>query len=190
MKKILFVNACVRPISRTRKLAQTVLDLLNGEVEELRLYDEKIPPLDLPALERREECVKAVDFSDQAFNYAKQFAAADVIVVAAPYWDLLFPAVLRNYLEAITVTGLTFCYTPQGFPKGLCNAKQLIYVTTAGGPVGDRSYGYEYVKALAQNFYGIPDVCCFMAEGLDIAGADTEEILKKTVEQIAETFGA
>ena len=190
MEKILFVNACVRPVSRSCELAQTVLELLHGEVEEVRLYEERIQPLDLCALESRDECVRTGDFSDSAFLYAKQFASADTIVIAAPYWDLLFPAVLRTYLETVTVTGLTFRYTPQGFPQGLCRAKRLIDVTTSGGPVGDRNYGYEYVKALANTFYGISDVQCFMAEGLDIAGADTKELMKKAKDHIAEMLGA
>lgn len=41
------------------------------------------------------------------FKYAKQFAEADEIVIAAPYWDLAFPATVRIYFEAITVTGIT-----------------------------------------------------------------------------------
>ena len=183
-------HVSLRPASRTCNLARTVLELLTGEVEELCLYEENIPPLDLRTLERREQCVRSEDFSDPLFLYAKQFASADAIVIAAPYWDLLFPAVLRAYLEAVTVADITFRYTPEGFPQGLCRAKQLIYLTTAGGPIGDRSYGYEYVRALAQTFYGIPDVRCFMAEGLDIVGADTEGIMKKARELVTETLGA
>jgi FMN-dependent NADH-azoreductase len=38
------------------------------------------------------------------------------------------------------------------------------------------------VKALAQGFYGIRDVCQVKAEGLDMIGADVEEILNKALE--------
>lgn len=54
------------------------------------------------------------DYRDPLFRYAKQFAQAADIVVAAPYWDLSFPAILKVYLEQICVTGLTFQYTPEG----------------------------------------------------------------------------
>ena len=37
MKKILFVNACVRPESRTMILARHLLAKLEGEIEELDL---------------------------------------------------------------------------------------------------------------------------------------------------------
>ena len=105
--------------------------------------------------------------------------------MAAPYWDLSFPAALRVYLEHITITGLTFRYTPYGRPEGLCRAGRLIYVTTSGGPMGDPSYGYGYIRTLANTFYGIGDVRCFRAENLDIFGADVEGILQKALGEIA-----
>ena len=38
------------------------------------------------------------------------------------------------------------------------------------------------MKALAQTFYGIDDVCQIKAEGLDVIGADVEDILNKALE--------
>ncbi|MBQ7193498.1 MAG: NAD(P)H-dependent oxidoreductase [Synergistaceae bacterium] len=109
------------------------------------------------------------------------FASADEIVIAAPYWDLSFPASLKNYVEAINVVGLTFGYGEDGRPYGLCRAKRLVYVTTAGGPILNEAYGYGYVRELAQGFYGIPEVVLVKAEGLDIVGADVEGILGEAV---------
>lgn len=185
MDSILFVNACVRPGSRTLELARHVLDKLSGRVEEVRLYDEQIPPLDPEGMQTREAAVREGDFTAPVLRYARQFAAADTVVIAAPYWDLLFPAVVRAYFEAVTVTGITFRYTPEGLPTGLCKAKKLIYVTTAGGPIGAYNFGYDYVKALSQLYYGIPEVSCFTAEFLDIIGADVPAIMaaaKQTVD--------
>lgn len=114
MNKVLFINACVRPESRTCRLAREVLKRLPGEPEELRLYEEPIEPLDQETLEKRTELVARGDYRDPQFRYAKQFAQAADIVVAAPYWDLSFPSILKVYLEQICVTGLTFQYTPEG----------------------------------------------------------------------------
>lgn len=186
MDKILFINACPRPQSRTYELAQHVLGKLDGQIEELRLYDEQILPLDMESMQLRDSCVRAGDLSAPILRYAKQFAESDTIVVAAPYWDLLFPAVVRAYFEAVTITGITFKYSPEGFPIGLCKAKKLIYVTTAGGPIGEYNFGFDYIKALAQLYYGIPEVTCFTAEFLDIIGADVTGIMnsaKKTVDK-------
>ena len=90
----------------------------------------------------------------------------------------MFPALLKAYLEAITVSGLTFRYTEEGYPASLCRAKRLIYVTTAGGYIGAYDFGYQYVAALARGFFGITDISCVSAEGLDIVGADVDEILR------------
>ena len=133
MDNILFLNACIRPCSRTRELAGTLLQKLNGEVRELRLHEMNLPALDLIGMEKRDQAARDNNFSDPTFDAAKQFAAADVIVIAAPYWDLMFPAVLKTYLENITVNGITFCYSDQGRPQSMCKAKALHYVTTAGG---------------------------------------------------------
>lgn len=187
MGTILFVNACIRPQSRTHELAQHVLSKLDGPVEELRLYDEAVAPLDMDGMQKRDAAVRAGDLSAPILRYANQFARADTIVVAAPYWDLLFPAVVRSYFEAVTVTGVTFRYTPEGFPAGLCSAKRLIYVTTAGGPILSYNFGFDYVKALSQLYYGIPEVTCFTAENLDIVGADVHAIMaaaKETIDNV------
>ena len=42
-KRILFVNACVRKDSRTRRLAEHLLGLLGGNAEEARLEDAAFP---------------------------------------------------------------------------------------------------------------------------------------------------
>ena len=114
---------------------------------------------------------------------ARQFAMADEIVLAAPYWDLLFPAAVRAYFENVTITGITFKYSKEGVPIGLCRAKRLIYVTTAGGSVG-KNLGYEYVKELSEGLFKIPNVRCFKAEGLDIVGADIGAIMQKAIQEI------
>ena len=177
MEKILFINACVRPSSRTLDLAKHVLTKISGEVEQVNLYNEQFLPLDLEQIELRDNSAKSKDFSNSLFNHAKQFADADIIVIAAPYWDLMFPAVLKSYFENITVNGLTFCYGENGIPKGLCKAKKLIYITTSGGPI-KYNFGYDYVTALAKGFYGIQNIQLVKAECLDICGADVLEIMQ------------
>ena len=183
METILFINACARPHSRTYQLAQHVLQGFPGRVLEINLYEENIPPLDWSLLQQRENCVQQGDDSAAVFRYAKQFAEADVIVFAAPYWDLLFPAVVRSYLEAVTVAGITFQYE-NGMPAGLCAGRELIYVTTAGGVIGTRNFALEYLTALAHTFYGIPKVRSFTAEGLDIDGADIPAIMREAKNRV------
>lgn len=188
MKKILFINACVRPGSRTYLLAREVLKRLDGKTEEVKLCDENICPLDWEQLEKRDRLIMQKNFSDPLFKYANQFVEADEILIAAPCWDLAFPSVLRVYFEHITITGLTFEYSPEGVPTGLCNAGRIIYVATSGDPFAGQRHGYDYIKDLANSFYGIPDVMCFKAENLDIKGADVNGIIQKAIQDI-ETAG-
>ena len=110
----------------------------------------------------------------------------ETIVIAAPYWDLSFPAMLKQYLEQINVVGITFKYTEEGVPVGLCRARKLFYVTTAGGFYAPEDFGFGYVKALAQNYYGIPDVRKIEADGLDIDGADVDAIMKAAENALSE----
>lgn len=175
MEKILFINACVRENSRTFSLAKIALDKLNNDYTEVNLQRLGLRPLVRESLEKREHLVLQGDFSDDIFRYAKDFAAADTIVIAAPYWDLTFPALLKIYFEQITVCGITFKYE-KGAPHGLCKAKRLIYITTSGGEIF-RDFGFEYVKTLSEEFFSIPDVLCFKAQGLDVRGADVEKIM-------------
>ena len=175
---MLFVNACVRGESRTKRLADTLIQKLNVSCEEIRLHEIDFPVTDESFLKKRDRLIAEGAFDDPLFALARQFAGAEAIVIAAPYWDLSFPAALKQYFEQINVLGVTFKYTEDGFPVGLCRADQLYYVTTAGGSYVPHEFGFGYVKALAQNFYGIEDVRLIEASGLDIYGADPEEIVR------------
>ena len=174
---ILFINACVRENSRTLVLAQKLLRELSGEVTEVKLHEESIRPLDRELLKKRDALIQSGNMDDPMFRYAKQFAQADEIVIAAPFWDLSFPALLKIYMEQITVSGLTFEYI-DGRPCGLCKAKKLTYVTTSGGPIF-ADFGYEYIKTLAKNFYGIAETKAYRAMNLDVNMIAAEDVLTK-----------
>ena len=95
MSKLLFVNACIREESRTKLLADAVVKKWNGEVEEVDLTSGNIKPLDKETLKVRIAKQEAKDFSDPVFELAKQFKEAEAVVIAAPFWDYSFPAVLK-----------------------------------------------------------------------------------------------
>ncbi len=63
---------------------------------------------------------------------------------------------------------------------GMCKAKKLYYVTTAGGPYDGR-YSFEYLKTLVTDYFGIPEVELVKAEMLDIVGNDPEKILSESI---------
>ena len=174
---ILFVNACVRKNSRTLVLAKHILSNMSGEVIEVNLNQENILPLNRELLEKRERLISGQNKNDPMFYYARQFAEADEIVIAAPFWDLSFPGILKAYMEQITVSGITFEYN-NGIPCGLCKAKSLTYITTSGGPIF-ADFGYEYIKTLAKNFYGINETKAYRAMNLDVNMISAEDVLTK-----------
>lgn len=193
MKKLLFIDACVnRGISRTEQLAQTLLKEMNQngeyEIETLNLEDEDLKLFTGKESALRESLTRAGNFEGPLFTYAKQFAAADRIVVAAPYWDFSFPARMKCYLEQICVTGLTFTFSSKGIPGGLCHADSLHYVTTSGGSIGELNLGYEYLEKLCKVYYGINETVCYTAEGLDIEGNSVEKIMKEAEEKAVQKY--
>ena len=187
MKKLLFVNACVRgEASRTLELSRFYIDGFlaaekaagrNWGVEEVCLDSlDDLRPLDSTELALRDKLLAERDFSHKMFDHAKKIIAADHVVIGAPYWDLQFPALLKIYLERCSVTGLTFTYNDEGIPKGQCRAGSLMYITTSGSPIGDMNFGYDYIKGLCQLF-GIPKTYFASAEGLDIIENDPAKIM-------------
>lgn len=178
----LFINATVRERSRTVELAKFFLDEFCDEVREINLLNENIQPLNSESLLLRDKLVKEHITDHPILQYAKEFSRTDTIVIAAPFWDLSFPSLLKIYFEAVTVCGITFCYDNNA-PVGLCRANRLFYITTAGGPIIS-DFGFSYVKELAETFYGIKQTKCFRAEGLDIIGADVDGIMTKAKSEI------
>ena len=182
--KILFINACVREQSRTKRIADYLISHLSGEISEVKISEITFPVVDEAFLNKRDNLIVRQEFYSPLLNCARDFASADIIVIAAPFYDLSFPAALKQYFEQVNVNGITFHYTENGIPEGLCRGKKLYYVTTAGGPIYSDEYGFGYVKALARNFYGITDVVLIKADGLDVFGADVEGILQEIMQKI------
>ncbi len=191
MPTLLFVNACVRgKDSRTLQLCERLLERIREEnskdlafhIEEIRLSTENLLPLNYERLQRRQELLMQGQYEDTMFDYANAMASADMIVIGAPYWDMSFPSMLKIFFEAASVEGITFGYAEDGMPIGLCNASDMYYVTTSGGYIGECNFGFEYANALSK-LYGIEHAHFVSAQGLDMEGANVEEIMAQACEQ-------
>lgn len=176
---ILFVNACFGSQSRTEQIARAYLRRFT-DLSELILDNLYLEPLDTDILQNRDQCIAQENYSHSYFEYAHRFAEADEIVIAAPFWDLSFPAKLRIFLENICIPGLTFRYSEEGVPTGLCKAKKLTYITTSGGPFLP-DFSYNYIRALATEFFGIGQTNLIYAENLDLAGSDSRAIVAECI---------
>ena len=184
--KLLYIDCCisVHEVSRTKLLADTFLSAWRAahpqdEIETLDLKNLDLSPLNPNTLVKREAALEEGRTDSAEFALARQFAAADRIVTAAPFWELSFPAQLRLYIEHIAAAGITFGYAPQG-QIGLCRAEKLLFLTTAGGPMEGQNCGSDHWRALCP-FFGIPAYHFLGAPMQDVIELDHEAILRDTL---------
>lgn len=184
---ILYINCCIRKEdSRTLRLAGALLEKLeklDDQVEEVDLTRCHFAPLNRETLRERTECIEKGDLSSPLFESARQFARATTLVIAAPYWDLAFPSLLKVYLENIYVTGIVSRYSEEGEVIGLCKAQKFYFVTTAGGPYEEK-FSFGYLRALFENCFGVKESKLIAAQMLDVVGFDAEEILHQAIEKV------
>ena len=190
MKRILFVNACMRgpEQSRTWRLCRTFLDACRARWPGAEIVERDLTAAPLPVLTAQLDGARharlAQSPGDPMFAPAREMAGAELVVIGAPYWDLAFPAALKVYLEWASMLGVTFRYTQEGEQVGMSRAGELVFITTAGGPLEGQNYGFDYLKGLAAMF-GIPSARCLSAQELDIQGNDPEAILREAQERAA-----
>lgn len=167
--------------SATRRYYSAYLEKAEArDTEILELCGLEIAPLNRELLRRRDALCAQRRFEDGMFDLARQFQAAEEILIAAPYWDLSFPSLLRVYLENIMVSGLTFGYGADGRCVGYCRAERMLYFSTCGGDCRPRHLGFEYLRALC-GMLGIAECTPFIVEGMDIDPSRREEILARAV---------
>lgn len=192
MEKVLFLDACVRDReSRTKKLCDTYIQSFmkahpDAVLETVTLRRGAVQTHTEEKLEERDEYIRRRDFSQPMFDLARQYQEADYIIIGTPYWDLSFAAILKVYVENIIVADLTFRSTDAGF-VGLCRGRKMVYITTAGGSIGGKNYGYDYMCAIAE-MTGIDETQCIKADMLDIVGYDADAIMAETIKEIQEMF--
>lgn len=179
---LLYIEASPRGrgVSRTLLLADAFMDAFGRAWPDAQIVRHDVAAMGLeavdgPLLARREALIDRRAFDDPLFAPARDFARADAIVVTAPYWDLMFPAMLKVYVEHIFIRELTFRYENDR-PIGLCRARRALFLTTAGSPIGGYDFGTDYLRATF-GMLGIGQVDSVAAEGLDLAGADAEGLL-------------
>ncbi len=196
MKNVLFINGCVRgERSKTLRLAKSFLaEFEREQIVEVDLNGLKLAPLERESLDERDKNILKRNYDSPEFDLAKQFKKADLIVLAAPFWDGTFPAMVHVYLEKICVSGLTFALSETGY-NGLCAANQAVFFTTRGG-IYERGLAKEDERATGVlktifRMLGVDKLTTIAAEGLDIVGADVEAIISEAeakAKQLAKTW--
>ncbi|MCE5188798.1 MAG: NAD(P)H-dependent oxidoreductase [Eubacteriales bacterium] len=197
MINVLFIDCCIRgEQSRTKRLAEAFLSALSCRegvlIERLTLMDEPLIPFSNGFFWQRERLLEAGGLDHPRFRYAHQFQQADKIVIAAPFWDLSFPALLKVYIENLCVQGITFDCDEKTGTYGVCQAKKMLFLTTRGGAFenGPLDNGTKYLRDMAR-FFGIPEFTHIAADGLDLGREPAEAILERAIgraQEAAKTF--
>ncbi len=188
--KILFVNACPRgDASRTLALAKVFLEELRAAAPETEIITQdlcamNLQPITARTLALRESLCDARDWQHPMVQPAYEFASADAVLIAAPYWDLSFPSVLKIWVEQVYVRNLTFHYENDRC-IGHAVGKRAVYITTAGSLIGENDWGAMYMQAV-MNALGIPAFTSLRAEALDLDSSDVQAILAQARAQVCQ----
>ena len=191
MKTLIFIDACMRAGSRTRRIARPIISELSKKysVENVDLTKNIYPVADNYTLEDRNQGVVPAEHVDLAMR----LASADRIVIAAPFWDMSFPSALKVFFENMSLFGITF-NTNEKECYGLCKAEKVMYITSRGMNIstGDPlEQGTPYIKAIS-HLWGWGELNVVAAQNIDYSSAEEiEERIAKAIEdglEICKTF--
>lgn len=176
MKSLLFINACVREEhSRTLRVANAYLNSRKKN-EEVTVIERNLNKEALTYMTNHSFDSSMGEQRPMSTKLAEEFAKADEIVLAAPFWEFLFPAMVNCYFEAVSIVGQTFQYTDTG-SVGLCRAEHFTYIYTAGDYISKEDRLSETYLEKLTKLYGINKFSVIVADGLDIQGNDAEKIV-------------
>ena len=192
MKKLLYIDACIRNAeSRTKRIAEPVIESLRNsyDITALTLND-----LDLTVVQ--EELIRkrnGGDIDPTVMRWAETVRDADRIVIAAPFWDMSFPAALKVFFELCSIFNVTFTSDDKTC-HGNCKAEKLLYITTRGMNIatGDPlEQATPYLKALSW-LWGIGPLQVVAAQNMDyVSPAEIEEKIRTAISEgleIAKAF--
>ena len=197
MTNALYIDCCIRgEQSRTKKLAEAFLAAYGAREDvtltRLTLMDEPLIPFSNGFFWQREQLLERGALDHPRFRYAHQFQQAERVIIAAPFWDLSFPALLKVYIENLCVQGITFDCNDQNGCFGVCRAEKMLFLTTRGGALegNPMDNGTKYLSDMAK-FFGIPQFSHSAADALDQGLEPVDVILSRAIaraEECAKTF--
>lgn len=184
MKKLLFIDACIRGnVSRTKRIATPIIAELSKkyEIETLTINELNLEIVDDKLVEKRTSGI----ITPHVLKWAESIRDADRIVIAAPFWDMSFPAALKVFVELCSIFNVTF-RVDETKCIGNCKSEKFLYITTRGMNIktGDPlDQGTSYFKALSF-LWGLGEMIVVSAENIDYSSeAIIEEKIAKAIEE-------
>ncbi len=196
---VLYIKANPQPKSRTFQISDYFAEEYQknnpqDKITTLDLYKEDIDFLSAEDIAAVFGEKTPQSKSHPVLKYAYQFAQADKYIVAEPMWNLGVPAILKAYIDYVSVKDIAFHYTEHG-AEGLLAGKKAVNIVSRGGdycsePACFYELGDRYMKTIFA-FFGVTDYTTIFADELDIVGKDAQKIVeeaKKKAAEIAQIF--
>ncbi|MBC7991773.1 MAG: FMN-dependent NADH-azoreductase [Rhizobacter sp.] len=196
---ILQINSSSRTVgSHSSRLAADIVERLQAANPESALTLRDLGRTPHPALD--EAALQAL-FTPAAQRSAGQNArvaqddvliaevqSADMLVLGVPMYNFGVPAALKNWIDAIARTGVTFKYTDKG-PVGLLQGKKVYVALARGGLYRDTPADTQvpYLKTVLA-FLGMTDVQFIYAEGLAMGPEAEQKALASAEAQIEDVL--
>ncbi|WP_297518430.1 NAD(P)H-dependent oxidoreductase [uncultured Clostridium sp.] len=171
-------------------------------VEEIDLYKDYIPLLTHEFYSCRNTLVDGpgpcyeelthVQRKDMARikELAIQFKEADIYIIAAPMWSLLFPAPLKQYLDCVILNGVTTKINDK-VCKGLLDDKErkMVFVQSVGGELPillkyKLDHSAAYLKDISK-FLGISKFTELLVDGTGYTANEKEDAICEAIKDVA-----
>lgn len=183
MKRLFYIDSCLRSGSKTKRIADALIYRLSDkyEVDTIRLSEYDFPVVKNDILNERSNGYVPEEY----VQIARKIAAADRLVISAPFWDMSFPSALKVFLENMSLFNVTFasnekeCY-------GLCKAEKVLYITTRGMNIKtgeEMEQATPYIKAISK-LWGLGELHVIAAENMDYStNEQIEEKIQNAIEE-------
>lgn len=210
MKKLLYITVNSKPeklsASKTvgRSLINRFIELHSDfAVEELDLYETRLPRLKYEYFEKRNSLVEKDAFEKldkesqeeihKIVKLTDQFKEADMYVIAAPMWSLSFPAPLKEYIDCVLIEGKTIKINKDKM-DGLLDDKPrgMIYIQSSGASIPwilriVMNRGINYIEDIMK-FAGIKRFEELLVDGTGFTEEDKEKSIEKALGKIDEVI--
>jgi FMN-dependent NADH-azoreductase len=167
MPNLLQIDSSPRAASVSSRLAAAFVACwkqqnANGTVVHHNVSNENIPYLDDataeafldPAAAPSPKRTRILAVSDRLVD---ELLAADVLVLAAPMWNLSIPASLKAWIDLIVREGRTFAFTESGVAPLVPPGKRVFIFSARGGayPAGSPMQALDFQEPYLRAILGI-----------------------------------
>lgn len=206
MKKLLYIPVNTKPeqLSTSKAIGREFIKRFmeqnkDYELIELDICNENIPELNYRYFKCRAELVSGPEYDalspedkaavDRINQLCDQFLSADVYVIAAPMWNVFFPARLVTYIDCIVQNHKVIEITPEEV-TGLLDDKErkMVYIQSSGGKYpklfsSKVNHGTNYLHDLF-TFVGFSQFEKLIVEGVETPEVGKEKAMQKAIDDM------